>query len=201
MFVPASFAALAAPGSVLAVLAENMLRHGSRVAVATWAGIMLGRAVNAAIAVCVLLWAAPYMTRSLQVLALIGAAYLVWLAVRSIVRWGGVAVDRSVSARGPAIEGLVVAASSPVTLTLLLTMLPQFLRGDDALAPQIALLTAIHLSIAFAVTAGWLALLRLGRDRLRTPRMARFARWAVPVTYLSMAVLMLSGSFGQLYVS
>lgn len=105
----------------------------------------------------------------------VGAVYVTILGVKAIVaalcKPGSFAPSSVQGSAEPArrtfAHGFVLHASNPKALLYFSTLVPQFLRSDEPLVPQLAVLGATHLATAFFVLSlyGVLAaqLIRLGQ--------------------------------------
>ena len=109
----------------------------------------------------------------------IGAAYLVWLGLRTFFGRSSafavpVADAPGSSARRLFTNGFVVQVSNPKALVFFTALLPQFVDPAHSLATQVAILAATSVAIEFAVLAGYGGLAgRLSRIATR-PRFATF---------------------------
>jgi RhtB (resistance to homoserine/threonine) family protein len=157
------------PGADMAMVARSVFTGGRRDAFATTLGISAGCFVWAcasALGVAAVLAASQ---TAYDALRLVGAAYLVWLGVQSLLaaRSGGagsaVAASRgSVSRQAhPFRQGLLTNLLNPKIAVFYSTFLPQFIGpGDPALLISM-LLACVH--IAFGIA--WLSLYAWLLDR------------------------------------
>ncbi|QSN61100.1 LysE family translocator [Caballeronia sp. M1242] len=151
MFVATVFVISAIPGPNMLLVMTHGARFGLRRSVATMAGslsaLVLMLSVSAA-GLGVFLEAWP---RFFDALRLTGAAYLVWLGVKS---WRSKASavevrDESGGARarstGPSAlyrNGFLVAGSNPKSILFAAALLPQFIDAARPVLPQFAVLVA-----------------------------------------------------------
>ncbi|GIZ50067.1 LysE family translocator [Noviherbaspirillum aridicola] len=195
MDAPALFAYLAAlaavyllPGPDMALVVATAGSRGARPALVTAAGIALSRAMHVALSgmgLAALLQARPEMLGAVK---LIGAAYLLWVAVQLL---------RSDPAGAPSAPSAVPAASflrrgfltnllNPKALLFCSLFLPQFVHAEAGpLALQYLVLGAVLVlmglafDIAFALSAA-----RLGR---RMRRSSRFGKFVLPGVFVLLA--------------
>lgn len=169
----AGFALLAAiltmsPGQDTVLVLRNATAAGAAAGVATTAGVCSGlffHATLSALGVSALLVASPVAFGALRWL---GAAYVVWLGLRSLLR---VRLARSVElagqrparARGSYAQGLLSNLLNPNTAVFYLALLPQFAVFPETVLLDSLLLAALHFAMAFA----WLSGLSLLADRAR----------------------------------
>jgi threonine/homoserine/homoserine lactone efflux protein len=158
LFVPVTFVVSATPGPNMLLVMSHGARFGFRAAVATMTGclsaLLLMMTISAA-GLGALLQAFPSVFDALRWL---GAAYLVYLGIRS---WRAPVLDTAVDARRmrerPAKsaalfrQGVLVAASNPKAILFAAAFLPQFIHPDQPKLPQFAILL-----LTFAVIeVGW----------------------------------------------
>ena len=143
------------PGPDMAVVTKNALAHGRRGVVLTTTGIALALAiwiVATAIGLAALLRASG---DALFVLKLVGAAYLAYLGLRTLMesrrRPDDLLAGVPIAAPAHAIfrQGFFSAISNPKLGVFFVTFLPQFVAPGQAVLPRLLLLGAI-----FAVI-GW----------------------------------------------
>ena len=146
------------PGADMAMVARSVFTGGRRDALATTLGISAGCLVWAsasAVGVAALLAASR---SAYDALRLIGAAYLVWLGVQSLLaaRRHTTQAAASVGSRrsSPFRQGLLTNLFNPKIAVFYSTFLPQFIGpGDSALALSLAL-AGVHIALGIA----WLSL-------------------------------------------
>ena len=143
------------PGLDTALVLRSSAAGGARRAVAAALGIAVGCLVwGAAVAggLGALLRAAPQMFALLQT---VGAAYLLWLGARLILRpRDGFAADPEGAAGGFS-QGLLTNLLNPKVGVFYLTFLVQFVPAGVPAAPFVFLLACIHVALGLA----WFALL------------------------------------------
>src|SRR5690606_31001279 len=102
-----------------------------------------------------------------------GAAYLVYLGVRAIARAGreqGPALAPAKQAGKAFRRGAIVSLSNPKTLAFHSAFLPQFVDPALPTGPQLAVLGASFVAIAFMLDSCWMLLASGLRARLTGPR-------------------------------
>ncbi|WP_250473272.1 LysE family translocator [Caballeronia sp. GAFFF1] len=166
LFVATVFVVSAIPGPNMLLVMTHGARFGLRRSVATMAGCLSALILMLSISVAglgVFLQAWP---RLFDALRLIGAAYLVWLGVKSWrAKAGAVEVrDESGGARarstGPSAlyrNGFVIAGSNPKSILFAAALLPQFIDASRPVLSQFAVLVATLAVIEvswYAVYAG-----------------------------------------------
>lgn len=154
LFLAAALAIAVSPGPGLLYVAARTLAGGRAEGLASSFGTGLGGLVHVAagaIGVSALVLASA---EAFTVLKIAGAAYLVWLGIKSF-RESGIAIDPNIRATGAARafrEGIVVEALNPKTAAFFLAFLPQFV--DPAAGPiwlQFVVLGLISVTLNTAV--------------------------------------------------
>ena len=145
------------PGADMAMVARSVFTGGRRDAFATTLGISAGClawATASALGVAAVLAASQ---TAYDALRLVGAVYLIWLGVQSLLaaRSGVVPVAETEGAKGkPFRQGLLTNLFNPKIAVFYSTFLPQFIGpGDPALAVSM-LLASVHIALGIA----WLSL-------------------------------------------
>lgn len=171
MIDPAKLAAFAVvtglvslmPGPQMVFVITQAAWRGPRAGAAALAGLQLGNAswfVLAGLGLGTLALAWP---GAFTVLTAAGALYLAWLGTQAWLHASGAAEPtepgRPRATRHALRDSLAVALSNPKSLVYVLALLPQFVDPRQPIAPQLALLAAIAITIdlcvgAIYVTAG-----------------------------------------------
>jgi threonine/homoserine/homoserine lactone efflux protein len=174
---------------VLFVLA-NSAQHGTRGGILATLGVSTGLVIHtiaATVGLAALLAATPW---ALNVVRLVGAAYLLWLGI-SAWRSASTSCETTVPADAWAIlrRGFVTNVLNPKVALFFLAFLPQFAdpkRGG--VAAQVAVLGALFIAsgtivnLLYALVGGWLS-----------QRMRRNPLWHRRLTRVSGSVLVLLG--------
>ncbi len=157
LFLAGSLLVTVIPGADMALVTRQVLMRGRRTAQATIFGNLSGLVVHAlalAVGLSALLVASATAYTTVK---LAGAAYLVYLGIQSIrqARAGSgpataAAEERDSGRRGSAyLQGLISTVLNPKPALFFLSFLPQFIDRGDAVAPQVALLAAVHILVGF----------------------------------------------------
>lgn len=153
-FVTASVVLLLIPGPTVLLVLSYSLSKGRSVAVASALGVALGdfiamTASLAGLGALVLASAEVFV-----ILKWVGAVYLVWLGLklwRSAGSGGLSAVGASkVQARGVFGHAAIVTALNPKSIAFFIAFAPQFVRPEQPLLPQFAIMIATFVSLAGA---------------------------------------------------
>lgn len=169
----------------MAVVTKNALAHGQRGVVLTTAGLALAISVwitATAFGLSALLKASG---EAFFVLRLVGAAYLAYLGLRTLIDSRGRATDAVAgapsSAPGRAIfrQGFLSAMSNPKLGVFFVTFLPQFVAPGQAVLPRLFLLGLIFAVIGLT----WMNVYGLLVTRIRNVITApRVRQWMERVT-------------------
>jgi RhtB (resistance to homoserine/threonine) family protein len=178
-FAGVAAALTVAPGADTMLVLKNSVRGGRSAGWATTAGILSGcllHAVLSAVGLSVILMrSAP----AFQVVKLAGAAYLIWIGIRTF-RGGGGTEAGAAPAASAAVplatafrEGFVTNVLNPKVSVFYLAFLPQFISPGDPVLAKSVLLACIH----NAMGALWLGSLSVvaarGRTWMSRPRVRR----------------------------
>ena len=159
------------PGPTMLMCMTYSLQHGPRKALAAAAGsvtAVLGTMLLSALGLGALLAASE---TAFWVLKAAGAAYLIWLGIKTFrskttvfdrMPVDGQPAKAAVPARKLYIQGLIVGGSNPKALLFFTAFFPQFLDPAAAWAPQFAVLASTFVAFEFTV----LTLCALGVARL-----------------------------------
>lgn len=160
------------PGPTMLMCMTHSLQHGPRKALASAAGsvtAVLGTMLLSALGLGALLAASEVAFMGLKTL---GAAYLIWLGIKTFRSRGTVfdampdaanaAAVPNVPARRLYAQGLLVGASNPKALLFFTAFFPQFIDPSAAWAPQFAILASSFVASELSV----LSLCALGVARL-----------------------------------
>lgn len=177
-FVAASTALLLIPGPTVLLVLSYALSQGKRVAVASATGVALGDLV--AMSASLLGLGALVLASATLFTALkwVGAAYLVYLGIRLLRAPASTGLETQArpdsSARSVFLHAATVTALNPKSIAFFIAFVPQFVRPDQPLLPQFAILVATFVTLA-AINALAYA---LAADRLRrTIRKPQVITW------------------------
>ena len=186
----AAFAALALvviviPGPSVMFVISRALAGGRRTALLTVVGNAGGEYVQV---VAVALGIGALVERSvlaLSALRLIGAGYIVFLGIRTIVRRRAIAAQMLLPRTPPAgraslRQGFIVGVSNPKTIVFMVAVLPQFVVvSAGAVTEQLLILGAVFALIALASDSVWALFAGTARDWFaRSPRRLEIAESA-----------------------
>jgi threonine/homoserine/homoserine lactone efflux protein len=167
LFVMMSFVISGTPGPNMLLVMSSSARHGARQTLAAMAGCMTALMAMMCISAAglgALLQAFPAVFDALRWM---GAAYLIYLGVKSWRAPVADAVDGAPlmpAAHGGALfrRGFLVAASNPKAILFAAAFLPQFITPSEPRLPQFAILLA-----SFAVIeGGWYFAYAAGGQRI-----------------------------------
>jgi threonine/homoserine/homoserine lactone efflux protein len=168
------------PGADMAMVARSTFTGGRGAAVATTLGISAGClvwAIASAIGVAAVLAASQ---PAYDALRLVGAAYLVWLGLQSLlaVRRGR-EPDAGLGAVGPGRraspfrQGLLTNLFNPKIAVFYSTFLPQFIGPGDPVLPMSMLLACVHIAFGIAWLSAYAWLLERAATAFRGARVRR----------------------------
>jgi threonine/homoserine/homoserine lactone efflux protein len=154
-FVAAVVLICVVPGPDMVFVVANGIRHGRRGGVLAALGIQAGMLVHTAAAVAGLSALIASSATAFELLRLLGAGYLLWLAL-SAVRGGAAtpAAQGAGSLSRVLRQGALTNLLNPKIVVFFLAFVPQFVAWDRGhVAAQIALLGVTFMVVGFAVDA------------------------------------------------
>jgi len=166
-FALAAFVLAITPGPDMALFVSRTMNFGRLHGFATVLGAVTGIAVHTALVafgISVLIVAAPAAFWALKI---VGALYLVWLAIQAIRSGGGILVTRA-GGRTPSLgqsymTGLGINLTNPKVALFFVTFLPQFVSASDPQAVGKLLFLGVEfiavsvpIVIAIVLFAQWL---------------------------------------------
>jgi threonine/homoserine/homoserine lactone efflux protein len=166
-FALAGFVLAVTPGPDMALFVSRTMNWGRSHGFATVLGALTGIAVHTslvAFGISVLIVTAP---AAFWVLKIVGALYLIWLAIQAVRAGGGILVVKS-GGRQPSwwqsyLTGLGINLTNPKVALFFVTFLPQFVSADDPAASGKLLflgfefvVVSLPVVIAIVLFAEWL---------------------------------------------
>jgi threonine/homoserine/homoserine lactone efflux protein len=153
-FALAAFVLAVTPGPDMALFVSRTINWGRNHGFATVMGALTGIAVHTmlvAFGISVLIIAAPAAFWALKI---VGALYLVWLAIQAIRDGGGILVVNKHGGKQPSwtqsyLTGLGINLTNPKVALFFVTFLPQFVSADDPSASA----KLIFLGIEFVIVS------------------------------------------------
>jgi threonine/homoserine/homoserine lactone efflux protein len=197
-FAVAAFVLAITPGPDMALFVSRTMSFGRAHGFATVLGAVTGIAVHTALVafgISVLIVAAPAAFWALKI---VGALYLIWLAIQAIRSGGGLLVNRinrdnAPSFRQSFMTGLGINLTNPKVALFFVTFLPQFVSaGDPAASGKLLFLGAefiivsIPVVIAIVLAAEWLTS-TLGDNQW----VARALNWSFAAVFMAFAATIL----------
>jgi threonine/homoserine/homoserine lactone efflux protein len=173
-FLAASVVLILVPGPIVTLVIAEAVRRGRFVGFATVLGATLAGAVQLALIVLGLATLVAAFSGLFEIVRWAGAAYLVYLGVRAIAGAGRASEAEPLTPAayaGAAFRrGLLVSLSNPKTLMFHSAFLPQFVDPSLPAGPQLAILGASFIVVAFVLDSCWMLLASSLGARLVTRR-------------------------------
>ena len=196
VFLGAALALLVVPGPAVLYIVARSVHQGRRAGLASVLGIHVGTLVHVLAATVGLSALLVSSATAFTVVKLLGAAYLVYLGIRTLAGRG----DRGVEASpgGPTrgrrrdfAEGIVVNVLNPKTALFFLAFLPQFVDPDAGAATlQILVLGLTFMLLGLVTDSLWALAAGSAGEVLRARRgFLRAQRWVSGSIYLGLGAL------------
>ena len=178
-FLLAAFVLAITPGPGLAYVVARTVSSGRREGLASCLGTAVGGMAHVLAAALGLSVVVAQSAMAFNLVKYIGAAYLIFLGIRILMRKDGAAVSAatggSKGARRAFLEGIVVEVMNVKTAVFVLAFLPQFALPAEPLVPQLVMLGSICVALnTFVDVAAVFAAQRLLESG---PAQAARARW------------------------
>jgi threonine/homoserine/homoserine lactone efflux protein len=179
VFALASLALAVVPGPAVLYIVAQSVPGGRRAGIVSALGISTGGLFHVLAAVIGLSAILAASAEAFTVVKLLGAAYLVWLGIRTLSsrdeRIGGRALEPTLGRTYR--RGVVVNVLNPKTALFFLAFLPQFVDPDGSTRGQLAVLGIVFVVIALTSDLVWAlvagtagGMLRRSRTFLRVQR-------------------------------
>jgi threonine/homoserine/homoserine lactone efflux protein len=173
-FVVASIALLIIPGPTILLVLSYAISQGRKVALATAAGVALGDLI--AMSASLLGLGALVLASATLFVALkwVGAAYLIYLGLKLYRSAAGISLGdltkkSALPVRGVFGHAATVTALNPKSIVFFIAFVPQFIRPENPLLPQFAILIATFVSLAALNALAYAILADRMRARIERP--------------------------------
>lgn len=196
-FALAAFVLAVTPGPDMALFVSRTINHGRLHGLVTMGGALTGIAVHtmlAAFGISVLIVTAPTV---FWVLKIVGAVYLLWLAIQAIREGGGLLVAKASRAH-PALAnsywtGLGINLTNPKVALFFVTFLPQFVSASDpAAASKLLFLGAEFVVVSLPIVLGIVLAAEWLTATLRDNRwINRALNWSFAAVFMAFAATIL----------
>ena len=174
-FLVAATVLAVTPGPGIAYVVARTVAGGRTEGLASCIGTGIGGMLHVLAAAVGLSILVAQSALAFTVVKFVGAAYLVYLGVRMLLRKQPDVADQTVAAQGARralLEGIVVEALNVKTALFFLAFLPQFVAPTEPLVPQLVLLGSICVALNTLVDV----LAVLAAQKLLASGVARSAR-------------------------
>jgi threonine/homoserine/homoserine lactone efflux protein len=176
-FVAVAVLVVITPGPDMTLVARNTFAGGRMAGLATSAGTCSGLLVHATAAALGLSAVLLASSQAFTVVKIAGAAYLVFLGIRTIVTSGRDAA----SARGPKPadpltayrQGLLTNVLNPKIAVFFLSLLPQFVDPGPGFAARLLLLSGLFIVMGLVWLTAYTLMLHAVRSTARRPRVRK----------------------------
>jgi len=184
MFLGLSAVLTITPGADTALVTKNTLSHGRPAALATTLGISTGVMFHAAMSGLGLSAILNQSALAFEIVKWIGAAYLVFIGLRSLFGGGHLSAAATVETapgagggrrvwRRAYTQGLLTNVLNPKVALFYLTLLPQFMAPGDPVLLKSLLLAGIHITLGLIWLSTYAYFLSRLSDLLMRPAVRR----------------------------
>jgi threonine/homoserine/homoserine lactone efflux protein len=190
-FVVAVAPLIATPGASLALLTDRLLADRTHRATPVILGTITGLYVHAVFAAAGLSTLVLGSDRPLQVVRLVGAAYLVLLGIWTLWthrRDTTAPTDTTSQGETGYRQALLANVLNPKAASIFLTLMPQFMDAGTPLPVQFAVLATAQAVLISIWLAAWAIALRYGRRALASPRVLRALQLAGAMVLVALGV-------------
>lgn len=190
-FLVASLVLAATPGPGVVYIVARTLAQGRPAGLASVAGVALGNLCNAIGASLGLAALFAVSSLAFSVVKWAGAAYLIYLGIKSLRR---TAVSPPSSFDAPRLrriarDGFLVALLNPKTALFFAAFLPQFVDPAASTAVQGATLGLVFVLVAVVTDTSYVLAANLAASRIgEGKRLDAFGRYAAAATYIGLGV-------------
>ena len=163
------------PGPGIAYVVARTVSGGRKEGIASCFGTGVGGMLHVLAAALGISLLIAQSALAFSLVKYVGAAYLVYLGIRLLMRKGQEPQTVEVSSQGPRrafLEGILVEALNVKTALFFLAFLPQFVSAGEPLVPQLVLLGSICVALNTAVDV----VAVFAADRLLASKAARATR-------------------------
>ncbi|MEV8532230.1 LysE family translocator [Streptomyces sp. NPDC051211] len=196
LFLPTVLAVVAVPGPNMLLILSRGIGQGRRAAFASAVGVELGTLVHVVGTVVGVSALVATSTLAFNVVKYAGAAYLVYLGVRTLLSTSGTVSEGASGADdhrpiGALMrQGVLVNVLNPKVALFFLSLLPQYVDPDrGSVASQTLTLGLVFFGIALAMDLLYaMASVGVGAWLARNVRFARAQKYVTGITYLLLGV-------------
>lgn len=191
-FAAAFFVLAVTPGPGMAAILSRALVDGMSAGLTVAAGLILGDAIFLAIAIVGLSAIAATLGPGFQIVKYAGAAYLIWLGIKTWRAAGApLAVEgqTSVSRAKDFALGLFVTLGNPKPILFYGALLPTFMDIQAASVVDFFVLMAVVVLITFAVYGSYIAMIERARRAFASTRAVQRLNQATGVMMIGSGVV------------
>jgi threonine/homoserine/homoserine lactone efflux protein len=155
IYVAVALAAILCPGPAVFLAISNSVAFGWRRVTFSSLGNILGLLVISSLAMAGLGAVLKTSATVFTAVKLVGAGYLIYLGLRQLRSRASVFTRPDDGFRGERsnrqifLQGLLIALTNPKAILFFTALFPQFLRSEEALAPQFLILTSTFMGLSF----------------------------------------------------
>lgn len=166
------------PGQDTVLVLRNATAGGFAAGIGTTAGVCSGLFLHATLSAVGLSAVLLSSAEVFSAVKLVGAAYLLWLGLQSLLRarrptLSTAAAGRDLATRVAVRQGFLSNALNPRTAAFYLALLPQFVRVPGSALADSLVLAGVHFLISFVWLGFLTAAVHRSQSLLRKPQLLR----------------------------
>jgi threonine/homoserine/homoserine lactone efflux protein len=198
IFVAVAIVAILAPGPAVFLAITNSITFGWRRVTFSSLGNILGLLVISSLTMAGLGALLKTSATLFLILKVVGAGYLIYLGVKQWrARASVFSQTTDVAAAGPRsngqifLHGLLIALTNPKAILFFTALFPQFIRSDQAVAPQFVILTATFMTFSFLTLMSYGLVAHTARTWFADPRRSTWFNRLSGTVFLTLGIGML----------
>ena len=192
LFALAALALIVIPGPAVLYIVAQSIGGGRSAGLVSALGVATGALVHVAFAIIGLSAVLVASAEAFTAVKLVGAAYLIWLGISTLLNRGGDRVGGHATEFGRARlyrRGVVVNVLNPKTAIFFLAFLPQFVDPNGPVRLQLMILGLVFVVLALASDAVWAIVAGAAAGMLRgSVRFLRIQRRISGAVYIGLGL-------------
>jgi len=184
-FLAASVTLIIIPGPNVLAITGTSLTHGPIRGIQTVAGTSLAMAIQLTVAVLATTGLIVLLARGFILVKWLGVIYLLYIGVKHLISAAkNTGSQLELSASGSFFRGFFVALTNPKTIVFFAAFLPQFVEPNQAILPQLLILSTTFLVVAAILDSCYVLLAGKLMPIVKRNYLQRFSNAVTGIIYL-----------------